>query len=71
VRYEAPQRRSRDRIVAGPAGCDRRLDQSRQPSPDPDSDPTAALLLRVDPAPRSAEPTAVLALATAALGSPR
>jgi hypothetical protein len=71
VTYEAPQRRSRDRIVAGPAGCDRRRAQSRHPSPDPDTDPTAALLLRVEPALPAAEPIALLALAADAARSPR
>jgi hypothetical protein len=77
VFYEAPKRRSFDRTA---------VTQSRACSDggvglaplgatstmvDPDTDPAAALLLWVDPTRPGAVPTPLLALADAALGSPR
>jgi hypothetical protein len=77
VFYEAPKRRSPDRTAVtqsracsdggaglGPLGA-------TLTTADPDTDPTAALLLWVDPTHPGAVPTPLLALADAALRSPR
>ena len=75
--YEAPKRRSCDRIAAAQS-CRRaaaELAAHRRRlldlSPDPDTDPTAALLLRIDPLRDVATPNPLIALADAALRSPR
>ena len=67
--YEAPKRMNRDRIAAISACApDRR--PTAAPA-DPDTDPAAALLLRVDPSRAATGPAALLTLADAALRSPR
>ncbi len=77
MKFEAPQRRSRDRSHAGPSACHRHLGRHRLPSHphrphlDPETDPADALLLRLGPLAASSEPAALLALVAAALGSPR
>lgn len=84
VTFEAPKRRSCDRIAvadgrrraaarraAAELAAHRRRLLDLSATPDPDSDPTAALLLRVEPARAAAAPNPLLLLAEAALGSPR
>jgi hypothetical protein len=75
VFYEAPKRRSCDRQscrrAAAELAAHRRRLLGLSAAADLDSDPTAALLLRIDRAPATASPTQLLALAADASRSSR